>query len=160
MISPELVRRYPFFGGLDDAQLKAIAMIADEVDCQTGATLFENDQAATALYLLLTGNVELFDVVTDRIDPALRKEFYVSDINPGEIIGISALVEPHRYTATARVVSPSCLLKMDAVALRALCEANPPMAANLMRQIARVAMERLHDTRVQLVAARLEQPGA
>jgi CRP/FNR family cyclic AMP-dependent transcriptional regulator len=160
MISPELVRRYPFFGGLDDAQLKAIAMLADEVDFPTGATLFENDQAAAALYLLLTGNVELSYVVTDRMDPGLRKEFYVSDINPGEIIGISALVEPHRYTSTARVVSPSCVLKMDAVALRALCDANSQMAANLMRQIARVAMERLHDTRIQLVAARLEQQGA
>jgi CRP/FNR family cyclic AMP-dependent transcriptional regulator len=160
MISPELVRRYPFFAGLDDAQLKAIAMIADELDYPTGATLFENDQAATALHLLLTGNVELSYVVTDRMDPGLRKEFYVSDINPGEIIGISALVEPYRYTATARVVSPSCVLKIDAAALRALCSANPQMAANLMRQIAKVAMERLHDTRVQLVAARLDRQGA
>jgi CRP/FNR family cyclic AMP-dependent transcriptional regulator len=160
MISPELVRRYPFFGGLNDAQLKAIAMIADELDYQTGATLFENDQAATALHLLLTGNVELSYVVTDRTDPSLRREFYVSDINAGEIIGISALVEPYRYTSTARVVSPSCVLKMDAVALRALCDADLPMSANLMRQIAKVAMERLHDTRVQLVAARLERQGA
>ena len=160
MISPELIRRYPFFAGLDDAQLKAIAMIADEFDYPTGATLFENDQAATALYLLLTGNVELHYVVTDRAEPRRRKEFYVSDINPGEIIGISALVEPHRYTATARVASPSCVLKIDAAALRALCDGNPQTAANLMRQIAKVAMGRLHDTRVQLVAARLERQGA
>ncbi len=30
MISPELLRRYPFFGSLTDDQLKAIAMIAKE----------------------------------------------------------------------------------------------------------------------------------
>ena len=160
MISPELLRRYPFFAGLDKAQLKSLAMIADELDCHTGETLFENEQAATAPYLLLAGDVELFYVVTDRLEASLRKEFYVTDINRGEIIGISALVEPHRFTATARVVNPSRVLKLDAVALRALCAADQPMAANLMRQIAKVAMERLHDTRVQLVAARLEQQGA
>ncbi len=160
MISPELLRRYPFFGGLNDEQLKALAMIADELDYHAGETLFETDQAAAALHLLLTGNVELYHVVSDRSDPGLRKEFYVTDINPGEIVGISALVEPHRYTATARVVSPSCLLKIDAVALRALCDTDASMSALLMRRIARVAMERLHDTRVQLVAARLENPGA
>jgi CRP-like cAMP-binding protein len=160
MISPELLRRYPFFGGLDDAPLKAIAMIADELDLATGATLFESEQAATGLYLLLSGNVELFHVVTDRTNPSLRKEFYVSDISPGEIIGISALTEPHRYTSAARTVSPSCVLKMEAAALRAQCNADPRMAAALMRQIAKVAMARLHDTRIQLVAARLEQQGA
>ncbi len=159
MISPELLRRYPFFGGLDDGQLKALAMIADEGDYQTGATLFENDQPAGALYLLLTGSVELHYVVTDRTEPSLRREFYVSDINPGEIVGISALVEPYRFTAMARVVSPSRLLKLDAEALRALCDADPAMAAIFMRRIAKVAMERLHDTRVQLVAARLERTG-
>ena len=49
MVSPELLRRYPFFGFLDATQLKAMAMIAEEVEPQTGEDLFETDQPATAL---------------------------------------------------------------------------------------------------------------
>jgi len=30
MISPELLRRFPFFNFMNDAQLKAVAMIAEE----------------------------------------------------------------------------------------------------------------------------------
>jgi hypothetical protein len=41
MISLELLRRYPFFAGLDEAELKAIAMIADEVRVPAKTILFE-----------------------------------------------------------------------------------------------------------------------
>ena len=37
MISPELLYRYPFFGGLDNSQVKAIAMIAQEIFLDNGA---------------------------------------------------------------------------------------------------------------------------
>lgn len=160
MISPELLRRYPFFGGLDDAQLKALAMIADDLDFDAGTTLFESDEAATGLYLLMAGSVELYYVVGDPADPGLRKEFYASDITLGEIVGISALVEPHRYTSTARAVSPSRVLKLDAAALRALCEVDARLAVSLLRQTAKTAKQRLHDTRVQLIASRLQLQGA
>ena len=52
MISPELLRRYPFFGPLNDTQLKAIAMIADEVTIEKGVTLFKEKEPAVAMYLL------------------------------------------------------------------------------------------------------------
>ncbi len=41
MISPELLRRYPFFGFLGDAQLKAIAMIAEESTYEKDQPIFE-----------------------------------------------------------------------------------------------------------------------
>jgi CRP-like cAMP-binding protein len=154
MVSPELLRRYPFFGFLDDAQLKAVAMLAEEVAVHQGETLLENDRPAAALFVLLEGSAELDYVVMDRDNPRLRKEFYISDINPGEVSGISALIEPYIYTATVRATSAGRVVRIDAAGLRALCEVDSRLAAALMRQLARAAMERLHDTRVQLVAAR------
>jgi len=41
MVSPELIRRYPFFGGLTESQLAGIAMIAEEVSFPKGAVIFE-----------------------------------------------------------------------------------------------------------------------
>lgn len=154
MISPELLRRYPFFGFLDDAQLRAVAMLAEEEHCAVGDLLFEIERPADALYLLVEGGVEHSYVVVDHDDPALRKEFFIGEINPGEIFGFSALIEPYVYSATCRASAPSRLIKIEAAGLRAVCEVDTHLAYALMRQVAKAVMSRLTDTRVQLAAAR------
>ena len=45
MISPEILRRYPFFGFMTDAELKAVAMIAEEVSYKEGETLLGKREA-------------------------------------------------------------------------------------------------------------------
>jgi CRP-like cAMP-binding protein len=154
MISPELLRRYPFFCCLDDAQQKAVAMITEEISVPSGAVLFEEGQPATALYLLIEGSVDLYFTVPGEGPTKPGREFWVGEINPGEPFGISALIEPYRLTAMARVTGPSHILKIDGSALRALCEVDTHMAYALMRQIAKAALERLHATRVQMVGVR------
>ncbi len=155
MVSPELLRRYPFFGRLSEAHLRAIAMLADELSCSESQTLFEIGQPADALYLLLEGGIELRYVIIDRDDSKRTKDFYVGDVNPGEPFGISALIEPHRYTATVRTTRPSRVLKIDGIGLRTLCEVDNGIAAILMRHVAKDALSRLEETRTQLVAARV-----
>jgi len=155
MVSPELLRRYPFFGHLDDAHLKSIAMLTEEIACGKDETLFEENQPANALYFLIEGSVDLRYVVTNRDDPRQRKEFFVSEVNPGEPFGISALIEPYCYVATVRSNRQSRVLKIDGAALRALCEVESTIGHTLTRQIAKAAMARLHETRIQLIAARV-----
>ncbi len=154
MVSPELLRRYPFFGFLNDAQLKAVAMIAEEIAVEPGESILQVGKPAEALYFLIEGSAELHYIVEDRFDLAVRKELYISHINPGEIFGISALIEPYQYTGTIRATGACRVLKIEASALRALCEVDLMMAHGLMRQTAKAAMERLEDTRVQLAAER------
>lgn len=151
MISPELLRRYPFFGPLTDAQLKAIAMIADEVTIEEGVTLFKEKEPAEAMYILKEGSIDLFYIVED--DPEFRKEFPVGEINPGEPFGISAIIDPYILTSTARAAVSSQLVKITASPLRALCEVDNELALIFLRQVAKAALERLEATRVQLAAA-------
>lgn len=154
MISPELLRRYPFFSNLTDTCLKAVAMLADEVSYSDGEVIFETDQPAETFYFLIEGGVDLHYVVVDRDSPELRKDFFVGHVNPGEPFGISALIEPYCYTATAFANSPCRILKIGGIGLRTMCGADASMASILMRNLAKVAMSRLHETRVQLAAAR------
>lgn len=154
MVSPELLRRYPLFGFMDEAQLRAVAMLAEEIRPGAGETLFEEGQPATALYLLTEGVVELWYIVTDKHEQGLRREWYICDINPGELTGISAVIEPYVYVSTARATRPARLIRLEALALRELCQKDCALGYGLMRQIAHAAMERLRDTRIQLLAAR------
>lgn len=152
MISPELLRRYVFFRNLQEPQLKAIAMLSDEVTVAQGETLFEIDQNANTLYLLLEGRIDLKYLVVDRDDPSNRQVYDVGEINPGEAFGISALIEPYRYTSSASAGQESRVLKIDAKALRAYCTGQPEVGLLLLQHVAQTAMARLHDTRIQLAA--------
>jgi CRP-like cAMP-binding protein len=153
MISPELLRRYPFFGFMDDAQLKAVAMIAEESTHEQDVVIVEAGKPADDFYFLVDGSVAYYAVVTSEHDPYYRKEYFVSDINPGEILGISALIEPFTYTATVKTGRVSRVIQIKASSLRALCEVDMKLSCGLYRAVARAAMERLHHTRMLLVAA-------
>ncbi len=150
MISPESLRRYPFFGNLTHAQLASIAMIATQETYPAGVTLFEKGLAAETLYFLEEGGIDLYYPAKGKKSP---KEILVSEINPGEPFSISALIEPFILTSTARTAKPSRIIQIEARALRALFRTDKHLAYLLTQQATKAAVERLDATRVQLAAA-------
>jgi CRP-like cAMP-binding protein len=153
MISPEQLRRYRFFSFLTPAEQREMAMITDEVAVAEGEVLFHTGDEAEALYVLVDGSMELQYVVIDEHEPELRKQFLVGTINPGDVLGISAVIAPHKLTATAIADVDSTVLRIDAGKLRALEAGDLQLAVGLYRQVAQVAMERLHTTRILLSGA-------
>jgi CRP/FNR family cyclic AMP-dependent transcriptional regulator len=149
MISPELLRRYPFFGGLTEAQLSGIAMIADETGFTKGTVFGEEGKPSTKFYLLTEGAVDLLysGGGEGRISNAL-----VGEVAPGEAFALSALVEPYRLTASLKAAEDVCAVAVDAAGLRAMCEVDARLGYLLMRNLARTAMERLDGARIQLAA--------
>jgi CRP-like cAMP-binding protein len=153
MVSPEILRRYPFFGSLSDAQIKAIAMIAEEEQFAKGAVICEEGQPAKAFYLLLEGGLSLYYKSEEEFRPSTRRDFLVGEINPGEIFAISVFVEPYKYTSTVKAEQECHVVKFDAAELNKLIEKDPRLYCILMRETAKAAMERLAYARVQLAAA-------
>jgi CRP/FNR family transcriptional regulator, cyclic AMP receptor protein len=153
MVSPELLRRYPFFGELTAELLKEIAMFTEDVSYNKGHILLEEGHPAAHFYLLIDGEIDLFYRSEKADQQKQRKELLAGVINSGDVFAISGLIEPYVYTATARVAKNSRVLKIDAVALRNLMANKCEMGYALMHQIAKAAMERLGYTRVQLAAA-------
>jgi CRP/FNR family cyclic AMP-dependent transcriptional regulator len=154
MISPEMLRRYPFFADMDDASIKAIAMIAEEIPLKAGEILFHSGQPSQALCLLEDGNIEASLVIKDSSDAKFEKEFYLDDYNPGEMFGLSCLMEPGIHTITTRVSRAGKMLRIDGAKLNQLCDSDPRLGYQVMKQLAKTALERLYHTRVQLAAAR------
>jgi CRP-like cAMP-binding protein len=155
MVSSELLRRYTFFSGLTDGQLKALSMIATEKTLETDALIFEECGDSDKLYLLIEGNVDLSYRSIDEfhIYTTPPKEFYAGSINPGEVFGVSALIEPYTNNATAKASKPSRVITIDAFELRKLLEQDLQLAYNLTWQTVKVMMERLIAIRVQLAAS-------
>lgn len=149
MVSPELLRRFPFFGGLTDEELAGIAMIAEEVGFPDGAIVFREGEVATKIYVLAAGTVEL---IYEIHRPTGTDTSYVGDIAQGEPFGLSAFLESHRLTATARAAGAIKTIAIDAAGLRAMSEVDCHLGYTVMRQIARALAERLNFARVQLAA--------
>jgi CRP/FNR family cyclic AMP-dependent transcriptional regulator len=154
MISPEMLRRYPFFADIDDTHIKAIAMITDVIPLKAGEILFHSGQPSEALFLLVDGVIETSLVITDTNDPTFKKEFYLDDYNPGEVFGLSALSEPNTHSITTRVSRPGKMLRIDGARLNQLCLSDCHMGYQVMKQLYKTALERLHHVRVQLAASR------
>lgn len=149
MISPEQLRRYPFFGGLLAEEFASIAMIAEVVNFPDGATIFRDGEQATRLYVLTSGVVDLVYHI-ERADGV--ETSYVGSIVAGEPFGLSALLEPYRLTASGVAQGPVQAIAIDAAGLRALCELSCHLGYTVMRQIARALAERLGFAHVQLAA--------
>jgi CRP-like cAMP-binding protein len=153
MVSPEILRRYPFFGSLSDAQLKGLARIAEEEKFEKGAVICEEGQPATGIYLLLEGGVSLYYKSEQEFHPQTRRDFLVGEIDSGEVFAISALVEPYKYTATVKAEQECHVVKFPSISLNGVIEQDPRLYCILMHEVAKAAMERLSFARVQLAAA-------
>lgn len=154
MISPETLRKYAFFGFLTEDDTDQVAMIADQITFAEGETIFTIGQDAGYLYLLESGEVDLHYKVVDTLISDKSKEFYIGAIDPGEVFGLSAVMDPYRYTATSIAAEGSKAIRVDAVKLRSLIQENPRLGVGLMTSVARSAFERLGQVRSELVAAR------
>ncbi len=155
MISTERLRMYPFWGFLNPSELDAVAMIAEEAAYPKGEFIFKNGELAKSLYLLEKGSIELFyKSPNGHMTPDFRQQFLVGKINPGEVFGISALIEPYEMTASAIATSPCLVVETNAEKLRALPEQYPGLACVFYQQALHTLKERLHFARVQLAASR------
>ncbi len=154
MISPELLRRYPFFGSLTEEQLRSLALVSDEVTWNADEWIFEIGSRAEWFYLLVEGSVDLYDRSEDGKHPELSKDFLVGEVNPGEPFGISALLGPHELMASAVAGKPSRGIRMDARRLNQMMAAEPELGVIVLLELAKAIFERLRYARVQLAAAR------
>jgi CRP/FNR family transcriptional regulator, cyclic AMP receptor protein len=151
MISLELLRRYPFFAMLNEEQLKAIAMIAEEKTYPKDTLLVKENAPANKLTLLVDGDVDL--IYSGGGEGAITNAL-VGSIAPGEMLGVSSLIEPYTYISSARATMPVKVVEIDGNAVRSLMQADEQLGYILMRNVAAAVLERLKYTQVELAAAR------
>jgi len=146
MISPELLRRYPYFAGVSEESLKAVAMIADEKRTPAGTQLFSEGDPADTLNIIVRGEVNIQFILGS------GERRTVDTLVDGDILGWSALVEPYKYTAVGTASKEMQVVSINAKKLRELCDKDPLLGYRLMTQIAKLLAHRLEGARIQLAA--------
>ena len=112
MISIEILRRYPFFAGLKEDYMVALAQSAYEEFVDEGHYFFQEGEILDYFYLVLDGIVAIVIEVPDRNEiqtltmqltgDFINHDVVVSTVRSGNIFGWSALVPPRRSTAGAK----------------------------------------------------------
>jgi CRP/FNR family cyclic AMP-dependent transcriptional regulator len=148
VIAPEVLKSFPFFSGLNAAELKSLSIIAEEVSFQRGDFIFREDDQAHTLYLLLDGWV---DIMINTDTGGERREL-VMTLTCGDVFGWSAVVEPYIYTASAVCASPVKAIGFKGVDLLALFEIDPRLCCIIVKKTCQVIANRLRATRLQMVS--------
>ena len=148
MISPELLRRFPLFAGLDPATLKEIAMAGEEVELRKGEWLFHQNDEADALYLIVSGALD----PTISVDTNGLEYDRLPRLIEGDVMGWSALVEPRIYKFGGVAATGTKVVRLEADQLLELMDKNPQTGYTMMRRLAQVIGERLTNLRIQFVS--------
>ena len=144
MISPEQLRRYPYFSDVGEESLRQAAMIAEEAFCPAGESLFTESVKANKLYIIESGEIDLQYTLGSG---ELRT---VDTLVAGELAMWSALVPPFQSTANATARCDTKLIALDGEKLLALCERDHDLGYRMLLSITRLLASRLEGARVQL----------
>ena len=135
----------PLLLDLSDDGVEFLESVATEIEFPAGALIFDEDDPADFFYLIATGRVGL-EVTVPARDPML-----IETLGPGDLLGVSWLFPPHRWSWRARSLAPTTTIAFDASAVREQCESDTDLALHIYKTVAAEAIRRLHATRVRLL---------
>jgi len=140
-----IVREHPFFAGLDEAFCKLVCGCAKNVRFEAGQYLFREGGPADQFYLLRHGRVAL------QVSAPGRGEVTFQTVGEGEIVGVSWLIPPYRWSYDAKALELVRAISMDAKCLRQKCESDHDLGYEMMKRFVPVLVQRLQATRMQIL---------
>jgi CRP/FNR family transcriptional regulator, cyclic AMP receptor protein len=129
----DLIHKVPLFARCSRAELKEIAMLADEIDLHEGKEMTREGEPGREFFVLLEGTADV-----------KKKSRKVNALGPGDFFGEIALVSREPRTATVIATSPVRALVITDRSFRRLLEESPQVQTKVMEAMAqRLAPETL-----------------
>jgi CRP/FNR family cyclic AMP-dependent transcriptional regulator len=140
-----IIEQHPFFKELGESFCKFISGCGKNVRFNAGQYLVREGAPADQFYLIRHGKVAL------EVGAPGRAPVQFQTVGEGEIVGVSWLVPPYRWTYDAKALELTRALAMDANCLRQKCEADHHLGYELMKRFVPILVQRLHGTRMQIL---------
>lgn len=140
----KLLHEHPRFKGMPEDFVDAVAGCGKNVVFKKGDYLFHEGDDADDIFMIREGLVSM-----EMSSPAGPVTFMTETV--GGVIGLSWLIPPYLWTFDARAREDVRAFAFDATCLRGKCDADPALGYAVMKQFMPVIVERLHDTRVQML---------
>lgn len=135
-----LLKSHDVFQALTVDEVDRLSRFSSKKHLAAGEWAFRPGEPATHLFVLLAGRIQL------RLrSAATESSLPMAKIDPGDFLGLSALLEESRYNAGAQCLAASDVLVIEAKPLRGLLLENPRVGFAVMTAVARGYSERYTD---------------
>ena len=97
-------KEFDLFKGVSQRVIAEIGKMGEEVSFERDDVIFRADEPGSSFYELVEGEVDIVVLEKENMHFIVKR--------PGEIFGWSALVEPYVYSATARCLAPTKVIRI------------------------------------------------
>lgn len=140
-----IVSEHRFFAGLSTEFVDLVTGCCQNVRFDAGQFLLREGEAADQIYLIRHGRVAL------QISDPARGEMVFQTLGEGELVGVSWLIPPYRWSHDAKALELIRAISIDAKCLRNKCEADHSLGYEMMKRFVPVLVDRLQATRMQIL---------
>lgn len=140
-----IIREHPFFAGLGEGFCSLVCGCAKNVRFEADDYLFHEGEAADQFYVIRHGRVAL------ELSAPGRGAITIQTLAEGEIVGVSWLIPPYRWTNDARALELVRAIAIDGACLRRKCEADHDLGYEMMKRFVPILVQRLQATRLQIL---------
>jgi CRP/FNR family cyclic AMP-dependent transcriptional regulator len=136
---------HPFFAGMPTRLVERIAALAAPAEFAAGSWILRAGELANEFHAVMNGRAGV-EIASPGHEPLL-----VATVHPGEVLGWSWFVEPHRWHFDVLAIDDVRTISIDAARLRDECSGDHELGHHLAHRLTRVVASRLEATRHQLV---------
>lgn len=130
-----LLERHPLLARIGPERVQRFARAGDLESFQPGECIVAEGTPADAMYLLLSGRVEV-----------RKGDNSLATLEPGDFFGEMSLLQPGARSATVVAADAAHLFRLPYFALQNLLEEDPAAMNAVLVQVVRVLSERLRRT--------------
>jgi len=124
----EFLRRIPLLEGLSDDDVEWVASHAEPEDLAKGAVLTAEGVPGDAMYLVISGDLEV-------VKRSATGDIPIARLGPGQIVGEMAVLESRPRTASVRATSPVRVLRIPGATLLELLRTRPGASISMIRTV-------------------------
>jgi CRP-like cAMP-binding protein len=141
-----IISEINLFKGINYGVMEEISEICTQNNYVKDEVLFQKDEKAESLYILLEGTLKLV---------VIKDGGHLTHIlsEAGEVFGWSALFEAGKYTASAVCVTDLKVVKIEAKKLDRVFEKHPDAGLKVIKRMGAVISKRLTNAYADLLSA-------
>jgi CRP-like cAMP-binding protein len=121
----DVLRKVPLFADANDATLKRVASLADDIDLPAGKVIITQGSTGQEFFVVIDGQVAVE-----------RDGQRIATLGPGDFLGEIALVDDRPRSATATLETPSRLLVIGHREFHSLLDQFPDIQLEILRALA------------------------
>ena len=131
---------HELLSGLSPTQVEEVIALGTRKLVPSGSSLFRLGEPAECVFLIERGRLRLTLPIQLR---GRGEEILIEETSPGQTVGWSALIPPHRFTLSAQAPLETQVIALSREALREYFERSPRTAYKISMNLAVVVGRRL-----------------